>query len=155
MVPAHMNRSWLTTLITGHVLTGTLAELPAANRITIRGGARLSIWLTYTRAALSVTGCPILRVEGSGVRNDLESPTDPTTITAWTSYPALDLSTYSAGRMSAFPLEIAFKPTAAGVSRWRLPDLDVLDLTFARLVVADFDGVNPGTLTVEYMLVVG
>lgn len=144
-----MQQGELTVLASAVALTGTLTDLPTSARITLNGAARLSLWLRYTRAGGSSSGLPVIRVEGSAetVRRD------PAAITLWTPYPAVNLGSYSDGRLTANPLEIAFGPSAAGVSLHRLPDLDVADLNFVRVRVMDVDGTTPGTLTLSYRLV--
>lgn len=145
-----MDRAPLTTLLAARALTGALVDLPAANRIRVGGAARLALWFTYTRGGASATGSLIIRVEGAAVAPSV----NPATVTTWAAFPALDLGSFAAGRMNAYPLEVRFLPTLAGPTEYRLGDLDVLDLTLVRILVGDSDGVAPGVVDVAYRLVV-
>lgn len=145
-----IDRAPTTNLITARALTGSLVELPSANRIATGLGTRLALWFEYTRG--SAGGSLIARVEGASAAPDV----DPTTITRWAPVPILDGSSFTLGRVAVYPLEVQFlpsPPTADPVWR-RIGDLDVADLTHVRLLVGDGDGGAPGSVTIEYQLLV-
>lgn len=145
-----IDRAPTTTLITARALTGSLVELPPDNRLGTGKATRLALWFEYTRG--SAGGSLIVRVEGASAA----AGTLATAITRWAPIPILDGTSFALGRVAAYPLEVQFLPSPPSADPvWRrIGDLDVADLSHVRLFVGDGDGGAPGSVTVEYQLLV-
>lgn len=117
------------------VLTGSFALLGAARVFATPHS--VALWLTYARDAGSATGRPLVRVDVSP---------DPTGDT-WFALPIFDTGSFSAGAVDLLPLVAQLGPSAGGTSRFIWPDIALRHGVRFRLMVADLDGANPGTLS--------
>ena len=134
------------TIATGVVLTGTLtaAGSPVAQRLGDMATA--CVWIDYTRAGGSGTGRPIVRVR---VSRDAPS-TAAASVGHWSAAPILDGGSFSAGAVELYGEQDRMNPTAAGVTTWHRPGIDVSGAHWLSVEVADVDGVAPGTCALYY-----
>lgn len=149
------DRTPLFQLVSGQVLTSTLTEIGTAGNSRIRLGNATGLYLVvdYTRHAGSAAGTCVIRAEVHTA-----GPTDVTDMAdtaqlpnaGWAPVPVLDSASFSSGRMDAFPFEAVLKPSATGTTRRVIGPLDVGHGYFAKVLVADTDGANPGTVTVSW-----
>lgn len=123
------------------VLTGTLTLLGSARAFSRPHSAAL--WLTYAQHAASTTGRPKVRVD--------VSPVDSGDV--WFPLPILDTGSFSAGAVDALPFVAQLGPAAAGTSRFVWPDITLRHGLRFRLMVADLDAANPGTLSTALLTV--
>lgn len=134
------------------LLTGTLSPLlgtaptdaadDTSGAIPLAQLSMVRVWGLYTRDGGSSTGT---------VRYALELSADPDTtapasVSNWQPVTMLDGATYAAGAIDAWPYAPAAQPTDAGPVTRASPPLDTRAAQWARVLVADVDGTNPGQL---------
>lgn len=134
-------------------LTGSLATVlgtvstdnanATSGAASIGSLASLRIVCTYARHASSTTGRPIFEVDLS-----MDAPTTAAaSVSNWFPATLLDSSTFSAGRIDAYAMQVALAPSVTGSTTQGLPPVDVSGATWIRVRAADVDGANPGAIT--------
>lgn len=119
--------------------TGAVA-LGSMTRVRLQG--------TYTSAAASSTGRPIIAIDVS-----MDAPTtSPGSVGRWVPVQLLDNSTFSAGRIDGFVYKFSPAPTIATgagavAGSFGTPPYDVGGASWMRVRAADVDGVNPGAIS--------
>jgi len=119
--------------------TGAVA-LGSMTRVRLQG--------TYTSAAASSTGRPIIAIDVS-----MDAPsTSPGSVGRWVPVQLLDNSSFSSGRIDGFAYQFSPKPTIATgagavAGSFGTPPFDVGGASWMRVRAADFDGVNPGAIS--------
>lgn len=131
------------TIATGTVLTGTLTAVGSAIRTF--GAAQVTIDMLYTRNAGSVTGTPIIRLEGS---RDVVT-TDPNAVGNWRPVAVVNGAVFTVtttgGQIAAYPEEVNNLPTSAAQVARAFP-FPTAEFLWFRVLAADSDLVNFGTL---------
>lgn len=137
-------------LVTGQVLTGTLTEIGAAGnaRLRVCTADFVTILVDYTRAGGSATGAPVCKVEYNMTADTGQAPS--TITTGWYAVPTQDSSTFTAGNMNQYALSSNAAPSAAGPYRVAFGPFPGALGNFMRVLLADVDGVAPGTATVSF-----
>jgi hypothetical protein len=111
------------------------------------------VLVDYTRNALSVAGTPTLKIECNMTADTGQNPASIPS--GWYGVPSQDASTYTAGAMDQYAISSTSEPSAAGPYRVLFGPFPGALGNFLRVLMADFDGVNPGTVTVSYFGAVG
>lgn len=103
----------------------------------------LRLVCTYARHAGSTTGRPIFVVDVS-----MDAPsTAAASVANWVPATLLDSSTFSAGRIDAYAMQVSLAPSATGSTTHGTPPVDVRGARWVRVRIADVDGANPGAVT--------
>ena len=128
------------------VVVGTVASDNAdvtSGAIALGSLERLRLQCTYTRAGGSATGRPIFAVDVS---------MDPRTTTAasvahWVPVYLIDTSTFpSTVPVNGYAFEFSPAPSTTGATSQGTPPFDVSGAWWARVRMADVDGVAPGAI---------
>lgn len=140
-------RSPLPVVAAGQALTGTLTAVggnATTHAVPLGALGVASVWVDYTRHGSSTTGRPIVAVELSRDAPD----TAAASVGHWARVPMGDGSTFSAGSLEVYQESLRYNPTASGTSTWTWPSIDVTGAHWIRVLVADVDGTNTGTVGV-------
>lgn len=105
--------------------------------------ASLRLVCTYARHASSTTGRPIFEVDLS-----MDAPTTAAaSVSNWMPATLLDSSTFSAGRIDAYAMQVSLAPSTTGSTTRGTPPIDVTGANWIRVRVYDVDGTNPGAIS--------
>jgi hypothetical protein len=124
------------------VLTGSIAAV--GNPISVANLSQSVVTIEYTRNGASLTGNPIISVELSWDKPN----TDTASLSKWCRLRTRDTTSYSSGAVDSFPDDVSILPSAATIIA-SLPDpIDVSSWFWLRVLAADSDAANPGTINV-------
>lgn len=130
------------------VLTTVLGTVSTDNANATSGAASigslasLRLVCTYARHASSTTGRPIFEVDLS-----MDAPsTAPASVSNWLPAMLLDSSTFSAGRIDAYAMQVSLAPSVTGSTTSGTPPIDVTGARWIRVRALDVDSVNPGAI---------
>ena len=134
-------------------LTGSLATVlgtvstdnanATSGAASIGSLASLRLVCTYARHASSTTGRPIFEVDLS-----MDAPTTAAaSVSNWMPVTLLDSSTFSAGRIDAYAMQVSLAPSTTGSTTRGTPPIDVTGANWIRVRVYDVDGTNPGAIS--------
>lgn len=134
-------------------LTGSLATVlgtvstdnanATSGAASIGSLASLRLVCTYARHASSTTGRPIFEVDLS-----MDAPTTAAaSVSNWMPATLLDSSTFSAGRIDAYAMQVSLAPSTTGSTTRGTPPIDVTGANWIRVRVYDVDGTNPGAIS--------
>lgn len=134
-------------------LTGSLATVVGAvstdnanatsGAASIGSLASLRLVCTYARHASSTTGRPIFEVDLS-----MDAPTTAAaSVSNWMPATLLDSSTFSAGRIDAYAMQVSLAPSVTGSTTRCTPPIDVTGAWWIRVRVYDVDNINPGAIS--------
>lgn len=134
-------------------LTGSLATVvgtvstdnanSTSGAASIGSLASLRLVCTYARHASSTTGRPIFEVD---ISMDASS-TAAASVSNWMPVTLLDSSTFSAGRIDAYAMQVSLAPSATGSTTRGTPPIDVTGANWIRVRVYDVDNINPGAIS--------
>lgn len=103
----------------------------------------LRVVCNYARHASSTTGRPVFEVDVS-----LDAPTTAAASVAnWLPAMLLDNSTFAAGRIDGYAMQVSLAPSATGTTVSGTPPIDVSGAHWIRLRAYDVDGSNPGAIS--------
>lgn len=146
IVPITLRAASLT--LTGSLATvlGTVSTDNAngtSGAASIGSLASLRLVCTYARHASSTTGRPIFEVDLS-----MDAPTTAAaSVSNWMPATLLDSSTFSAGRIDAYAMQVSLAPSTTGSTTRGTPPIDVTGANWIRVRVYDVDGTNPGAIS--------
>jgi len=134
-------------------LTGSLATVvgtvstdnanSTSGAASIGSLASLRLVCTYARHASSTTGRPIFEVDLS-----MDAPTTAAaSVSNWMPVTLLDSSTFSAGRIDAYAMQVSLAPSTTGSTTRGTPPIDVTGANWIRVRVYDVDNINPGAIS--------
>lgn len=134
-------------------LTGSLATVlgtvstdnanATSGAASIGSLASLRLVCTYARHASSTTGRPIFEVDIS-----MDAPsTAAASVSNWMPVTLLDSSTFSAGRIDAYAMQVSLAPSTTGSTTRGTPPIDVTGANWIRVRVYDVDNINPGAIS--------
>ena len=134
-------------------LTGSLATVvgtvsadnanATSGAASIGSLASLRLVCTYARHASSTTGRPIFEVNLS-----MDPPsTAAASVSNWMPAMLLDSSTFSAGRIDAYAMQVSLAPSVTGSTTRGTPPIDVTGAYWIRVRAFDVDGANPGAIS--------
>lgn len=128
--------------------TGTDNANATTGAILLGSMTRVRLQGTYTSAAASSTGRPIIAVDVS-----MDAPTtSPGSVGRWVPVQLLDNSSFTDGRIDGFAYQFSPAPTIATgagavADSFGTPPFDVGGASWMRVRAADVDGTNPGAIS--------
>ena len=143
--PGIIRAASLTLTGTAATVVGTVSSDNAnatSGAIQLGDLALVMLRCTYTRAGGSATGRPIFVVDVS-----MDPPTtSAASVSNWVPVYLLDNSTFSSGRIDGFAYQFSPAPSVTGATSQGTPPYDTSGAQWARVRMADVDGVAPGAI---------